>query len=161
MGHPELQIEKMAENTRAVLWLVSNAHTLADLNPGIWAYIENTITNLAKTGEPIIRSTFDVYLRENMLIYVKEPCGAEDVQGTFFLHVVPADASDLPERRKQHSFDNLDFRFKHYGFRSAELCVAVRALPDYDFAAIGTGQFVVNEDGSYTSLWRGGIRFDE
>ena len=113
------------------------------------------------SGEPSIRSTFDVYLRENMLIYVEEPCGAEDVRAAFLLHVTPADAGDLPERRKQYNFDNLDFRFKDYGFRSAERCVALRALPDYDFTAIGTGQYITNEDGSYTSLWRGRVRFDD
>ena len=41
------------------------------------------------TRTPSIRSTFDVHLSEDMLIYVKEPCGAEDVQETFFVHVVP------------------------------------------------------------------------
>ena len=116
------------------------------------------------SGEPAIRSTFDVYLSENMLTYVKEPCGAEEedmLQAAFFLHVVPADASDLSERIKQHGFDNLDFRFDNHGFRSAELCVARRELPDYDFISIGTGQFLYNGGDSYTSLWGGGIRFDE
>ena len=113
------------------------------------------------SGKPVIRSTFDVYLRENMLIYVKEPCGAEDVQETFFLHVDPVDASDLPKRRKQYGFDNLDFRFNAHGFRSAERCVALRSLPDYDFTAISTGQFLFNEDGSFTGIWGGQVRFDE
>ena len=111
------------------------------------------------SGEPAIRSTFDVYLSENVLTYVKEPCGAEEedmLQETFFLHVVPADASDLPDHRKQNGFDNLDFYFDFYGFRSAKLCVARRELPDYEFTSISTGQFLANRDGSYTSLWGGG-----
>ena len=111
--------------------------------------------------EPLIRSTFDVYLDEDKLTYIKEPCGAEDVQETFFLRVDPADASDLPEHRKQHGFDNLDFGFNHAGIRSAGQCVARRELPDYPITRIRTGQFIVNEDGSYTHLWEGEIRFDE
>ena len=111
--------------------------------------------------KPLIRSTFDVYLLANTLIYFKEPCGAEDVQKPFFLHIVPVDVNDLPDHRKQHGFDNLDFRFRDYSFSSNERCVARRELPDYPITRIRTGQFVGNEDGSYTHLWEGEIRFDE
>ena len=136
------------------------------------------------SGEPAIRSTFDVYLSENMLIYVKEPCGEEDVQETFFLRVAPEDVSDLSRKHRRFSFgnlddfffgehgfriknhkrfafDNLDFFFDRHGFRSAELCVARRELPDYAVARVRTGQYLANEDGSYTNLWEGEIRFDE
>ena len=109
----------------------------------------------------LIRSTFDVYLSENMLIYVKEPCSAEDVQETFFVHVFPVDVDDLPARRQRRGFDNLDFRFTHQGVRSAERCVALRELPDYDFNDIHTGQYLIREDGSIARLWTGEIRFDE
>ena len=118
------------------------------------------------TRKPSIRSTFDVRLSENMLIYVKEPCGVGDVQEPFFLHIVPADTSDLPEHRKRYGFDNLDFPFNDGGYRSSgfqsdERCIAWRELPDYPITRIRTGQFLVNEDGSTTHLWEGEIRFDE
>ena len=116
------------------------------------------------TRKPSIRSTFDVHLTEDMLIYVKEPCGAEDVQESFFLHVAPVDVNDLPEHRKQQGFDNLDFRFNDRGgrwFRSAEQCIALRELPDYDFTVIRTGQFLVDGANSTTHIWEGEIRFDE
>ncbi len=118
------------------------------------------------TRTPSIRSTFDVYLSEDMLIYVKEPCGAEDVQETFFVHVVPADENDLPDHRKQYGFGGFDFRFndgvnRSSGFRPPERCIAWRELPDYAITRIRTGQFLVNEDGSTTHLWGGEIRFDE
>ncbi len=103
--------------------------------------------------KPPIRSTFDVYLREDMLIYFKEPCGAEDIQETFFLHVDPADASDLPEHRQQYGFDNLDFRFNDYRVRLDERCVALRELPDYDFTVIRTDQYV-RVDGGFDNLWK-------
>ena len=117
------------------------------------------------TRKPSIRSTFDVHLTEDMLIYVKEPCGAEDVQETtFFLHVIPADENDLPDHRKQYGFDNLDFRFDDRGghwFRSAERCVALRELPDYAIARLRTGQYLVREDSSAARLWEGETRVDE
>ena len=91
--------------------------------------------------EPPIRSTFDIYLREDMLFYFREPCGAEDVSATFFLNVFPVDGDDLPARRRQYGFDNLDFRFNDQWMRSSGQCIAMRELPDYPIARIRTGQF--------------------
>ena len=118
------------------------------------------------TRTPSIRSTFDVHLSEDMLIYVKEPCGAEDVQETFFVHVVPADENDLPDHRKQYGFGGLDFRFndggnRSSGFRPAERCIAWREFPDYPLTRIRTGQFLGNEDGSYANIWVEELRSDE
>ena len=126
-----------------------------------------TVTDMLKDIKPIlprkpsIRSTFDVYLRENILIYFKEPCGAEDMQETFFLHVVPADENDLPAHRQRNGFDNLDFGFRYHSLSLDKGCVALRKLPDYPITRIRTGQFAVNEDDSYTNLWEAEIRFDE
>ena len=112
-------------------------------------------------GEPAVRADFDIYIDDNTLAYAKEPCARADTEASFFLHLYPVDVNDLPDYRKQHGFDNLGFRFNNYGIRSAEQCVARRELPDYAIASIRTGQFVGNEDGSYTHLWEGEIRFDE
>ena len=79
----------------------------------------------------------------------------------FFLHLIPVDMDDLPDHRKQYGFDNLDFRFGDYALPLTERLVAVRELPAYDIAGIRTGQFLVNEDGSYTPLWEGQVRFDK
>ena len=79
----------------------------------------------------------------------------------FFLHLIPVDMDDLPDHRKQYNFDNLDFRFGDYELPLTERAVAVRELPAYDIAGIRTGQFLVDEDGSYTHLWEGEVRFDE
>ena len=124
-------------------------------------------TDVSKNKEVVLtrksstRSTFDVHPSENVLNYVKEPCSAEDVQDTFFLHVDPVDVDDLPDHRKQYGFDNLDFRFDDRGFRSSERCLARRELPDYAITRIRTGQFLVNEDGSTTQLWGAEIRVNE
>ena len=113
-------------------------------------------------GEPAVRADFDIYINDNTLAYVKEPCARADTEATFFLHLVPADVADLPAERKQYGFDNLDFDYD--GFAATSLggrCLAKRSLPDYPIARIRTGQSLVNEDGSYTTLWEGEIHFDE
>ncbi len=80
---------------------------------------------------------------------------------SFFLHFIPVDVDDLPDHRKRHGFDNLDFRFNDYALPLTERPIAVRELPDYAIAGIRTGQFIANEDGSYTHPWEGEIRVDE
>ncbi len=150
-GH--VSVEHVVSGERLNLYLIEDTESLIK--------IATSSDRLILPRKPLIRSTFDVYLLANTLIYFKEPCGAEDVQKTFFLHVVPADASDLPAYSKQHGSDNLDFRFRDYSFPLNEGCVAWRELPDYAIASIRTGQYLGNEDGSYTHLWEGEIRFDE
>ena len=113
---------------------------------------------------PAIRSDFDVYLVENRLFYVKEPCGREHVAAPFFLHVNPSVPDDLPDHRRRHGFDNLDFRFGGQqrggpGTRIGETCLKEVLLPEYDIAAIRTGQYVVTEDG-FHHIWEGDIRFE-
>ena len=89
------------------------------------------------------------------------PVQSSSTDVRFFLRLYPADVNDLPDHRKQYGFDNLDFRFDNYELPLTERPVAVRELPDYAIARINTGQYLVNEDGSYTPLWEGEIRFVE
>ena len=93
------------------------------------------------SGEPIARSEFDLYIDEGKFYYVKEPCGSEDVQVGFFLHVVPADLDDLPDHRSEHGFDNLDFGFDVRGVLFDGKCAASVGLPQYAIARITTGQY--------------------
>ena len=99
------------------------------------------------SGEPAVRSVFDVYAGENTVAYLKSPCSAADVQAEFFLQVVPEDVEDLPADRRRHGFDNMHF---HYGNTAALAfggqCVAERTLPDYPVARIRTGQFTSEGD---------------
>ena len=113
--------------------------------------------------KPLIRSTFDVYLNEDLLIYVKESCGVEDTRGRFFLLIYPTDASDLTRTRygKWYGYNRISLPLNSQGFRSAGRCVVLGALPDYPAARVRTGQYLVNEDGSTTRLWEGEVRFDE
>ena len=98
------------------------------------------------SGEPVARSDFDIYLRENTVSYLKSPCSAADVQAPFFLHLVPEAVEDLPAYRQQYGFDNLDF---HYGGNAAltlgGMCIAKRPLPDYPIVRIRTGQYTPDD----------------
>ena len=94
------------------------------------------------SGEPAVRSVFDVYLRENTVAYLKSPCSAADVQAEFFLHIVPEDLEDLPADRRRHGFGNMHFHYgEHAALAFGGQCVAERTLPDYPVARILTGQF--------------------
>ena len=104
----------------------------------------------------IVESNYDVYVRDNALLYVKEPCGQEDVEATFFVHVVPVDVDDLADHRRQYGVDNLDFRFEEHGWRSGDRCLAARRLPAYAIRHVETGQY--GTDGG--RLWSGSIPFD-
>ena len=98
-------------------------------------------------AEPIIRAKFDVHLVENHLIYFKTPCAPSDKRETFFLQVVPTDVNALPEGLpRKRGFEHRDYYVSvrldatHAGGR----CMAVVPLPEYDVAAIRTGQYTRN-----------------
>ena len=104
----------------------------------------------------IIESDYDVYVRGNVLLYVKEPCNQSDIDRQFFLHVYPADVNDLSDHRRQHGFSNRDFRFEEHGWRSGDRCLAARRLPTYAIRYVETGQY--GPGGG--RLWAGSIPFD-
>ena len=115
-----------------------------------WQLARSELSAVAKIIEsvedvqPIIRSHYDVYLDGKRLVYVREECGDEDDDATFFLHLYPVDVAELPDSRQPHEFDNLDFYFLSFGFRD-QRCTALLILPDYALAAIHTGQYVQGE----------------
>ena len=93
------------------------------------------------SNEPAARSEFDVYIDGGTLHYVKEPCGDGDTAARFFLHVHPIDQNDLPEGRRQHGFENLDFDFGERGLSFGGKCLVSVDLPEYGIRRITTGQF--------------------
>ena len=78
------------------------------------------------------------------MIYVKSRCDAEDRDARFFLHLTPADASDLLQERKEYGFDILDFNFFDRGVESDGECFAFVDLPEYEIAEISTGQYTAD-----------------
>ena len=105
---------------------------------GHWRRWHKRLTN----GAPAASSDFDVYLGEGELLYAKAPCAAADVEATFFLHLIPQNLADLPEWRRGHDFDNLDFKFGPNGAVFDGRCLAAVPLPEYAISRIRTGQYV-------------------
>ena len=104
--------------------------------------------------EPLFRYVFDVYLNEgsNSLVWVKERCRISDIEPEFFLHIFPVDREGLAEDRRQHGFENRDFKFSTDGVLADGRCVTKVALPEYDIATIRTGQHIYHQD-QPVNLW--------
>ena len=92
---------------------------------------------------PLIAAIYNVYIRENEIIYLKNDCKGDDLEKRFFLHVVPEDMDNIPAGSAD--FQNMDFKFRQFGTLSDGVCIAVRELPAYEIKVITTGQFVPNE----------------
>ena len=116
---------------------------------------------IEETGAPLIHAEYrghvtDVYRFDNRLYYVRRPHPKPSGDARFFLHVIPADVSDLPDHRKLWHFDNLDFSFYAHRIPHSTRAIAVRILPDYAVARIRTGQFT-----SEGRLWDAEVSFEE
>ena len=85
------------------------------------------------SGEPAARSYFDVYLRDDALVHVREPCVEEDMRGGIFVNMIPEDRKDLPEGHGSFIRGPVLFEGK---------CIAVFPLPDYPISGIRTGQAI-------------------
>ena len=108
----------------------------------------------AAAGDLLARSVFDMYRTGDAIHYVKDPCGPQDTEPAFFLHLIPVAVGDLPAHRQQSGFDNLDFHFDDLtvkGLKFNEKCLATIPLPDYDVARIRTGQWNPAEN---RNLWQ-------
>ena len=101
--------------------------------------------------EPVAESGFDIYLDGDSLIYIKEPCAADDTRGRFLLSVFPIDADDLPPEFRALGHESLNFDFAAFGAVFDGKCVIMRTLPDYPIAAIETGQWTPGEGRLWTA----------
>ena len=93
-------------------------------------------------AEPAARNYFDLYLRGNRLLYLRESCAAADTAAGFFLHIVPADPADLPENRREYGFAQWGFEFARRGGHFDGKCLAAVPLPDYPIKEMRTGQHI-------------------
>ena len=91
------------------------------------------------------------------LLYHKARCIQEDTDARFYLHVVPANANDLPEGREEAGFVALDFDFDEFGGWQGGDCFVVRDLPEYEILEIRTGQSLAGREG----LWEGRFTFGD
>ena len=97
-------------------------------------------------GNPIIRSDWDVYLRDGALIYLKDPCGESDARGVFDLSVSPAFGSESAHAARRRSHGGLSFAFEQYGVRFDGGCMMRRPLPDYPIVGVSTGRWFPFDD---------------
>ena len=91
---------------------------------------------------PAARAYYDVRLdvARGALTYARAPCVRADTAATFFLHVVPVDAGELPDHRIRHGFDNLDASLRWWALFDGR-CLATVQLPEYAVDHVTTGQF--------------------
>ena len=97
-------------------------------------------TRTLDRGEQIIRSVYNVYLRKNRLVYIREQCSESEESSRFLLHTFPLNPDDRPGRLH----DTLDFDFVEFGWQGENQCLAIRDLPSYDIGRIRTGQTSVS-----------------
>ncbi len=131
--------EEDAEALRTIEVYNNALFTLVREQPG-----ENpfpAIYEKALSLDPIVRSGFDLYALDRMLIYVKEPCESDDLRGAFFLRFYPAAPDDLPEGRRWAGYEEAGFRFLERGALFDGKCVALAPLPDYPVLNVRTYQF--------------------
>lgn len=119
-------------------------------------YIEkqNNVKKL-KELKSVASSKFNIYIIENKLVLNKDTCNRQDIEDTFFFHIVPDNVSDIPENRQQYKFDNLDFKASINSL-FGNSCYIERDLPKYKFNSIRIGQF--NKQGQ---IWQENIDFKE
>ena len=104
---------------------------------------------LRSDREPEIRSSFDVYVDDGQLVYVKESCSVDDRDLLFFLHVFPVDGKEVVQGSEETGFNSINFGLIEEGGMHDGSCFAAVDLPEYDIASIRTGQ--VAED---MEAWR-------
>ena len=119
----------------------------------------------ATAGPPIVRSNYNVYLRERSLIYAKDQCRPADTRALFVLLIEPSAKSALPNHRRSLGFDVQEFRFGARGVRFDGKCLLTMPLPDYDIDRVIVGQAIPSTDkfGSRNRcyLWQRTIPFNE
>ena len=102
-------------------------------------------------GEPLVRSAFDLYLGDNSLLLLREPCAGEDLRERFLLHYHPTAPESLSSHRREFGFENRDFPFFEFGVvldpedRGGEFdsgkCLAILPLPRFEVARVVVGQW--------------------
>ncbi len=100
--------------------------------------------DIEANGTLLTHSAFDVYLYDDALYYLGADCAPPSSNGSrmrFFLHIIPSDPANLPSDRREHGFENLDFRLDaHTDVFFEGKCIHRQVLPDYDIDRIRTGQ---------------------
>lgn len=115
-------------------------------------------------GEPLARSFFDLYLGDDALLLLREPCAAGDLRERFLLHYFPTAPESLPFHRREFGFENRDFPFGELGVvldpetRGGEFaagkCLAILPLPRFEVARVVVGQWAEGESPTWQAVSR-------
>lgn len=110
-----------------------------------WKIEESRFVNKIESSEPVVRSAFDLYLFADQLVYVKDRCTDREVDGRFYLDVLPSALNDLSGAPWQLGYEDLNFIFpsRYYSYQHAirsEKCILVRPLPGYGVSCIQASQ---------------------
>lgn len=104
-------------------------------------------------GAPTIRSFFDVWNREDALVYRREPCSPADTEARFILWA-EVRAIDETGGVGETRLENRDFDFEGYGIVKDGMCLAIYPLSAKEYVSFETGQW------SGTTSWRGRALLD-
>ena len=94
-------------------------------------------------GTLLLRSVYDVHLRDNRLVYAARWCGPNDGQGgtRFYADVYPADPQASYSDWADDGYERIAFRLiPRWHYKDGAGCVVPVQLPDYEIARIKTGQ---------------------
>lgn len=128
----------------ALAWSAAVSLPLDDALADVYA---NEYRRVSESGDPLIRSEFDVYLQDGFLHWLKSPCADGDTRGRFLLSAIPQDAADLPAEFRNLGHESLNFSFAmRGGARVNGACMARVALPDYPIFAVEVGQWGAEVD---------------
>ena len=103
---------------------------------------------------PIIDADFAVHRHGRELAYVREGCEPEHIREPFFLRVTPANPAALPPAQREQGHAKLDFPFDLHGVQDFGRCLVARTLPDFEIAAIETGQGEPDAEPSWSGMAR-------
>ena len=94
-------------------------------------------------GTLLLRSAYDVHLRDNRLVYAARWCGPNDGQGgtRFYADIYPADPQASYSDWADDGYERIAFRLiPRWHYKDGAGCVVPVQLPDYEIAQIKTGQ---------------------
>ena len=90
-------------------------------------------------GTPAVRSAYDVYVVDDGLAYLKEPCDATDTGDVLGVYVTPADIGDLPPHLHLYGYLGRAYPFGRFGVRFGDRCLIRVPLPRFPVASVRTG----------------------
>lgn len=109
-------------------------------NPNIETYRQHYQAIAA--GEPAARSVWNVHLRDGEIAYLKAPCEPDDLDGLFFLHLLPSAAGAVPRQRGPDGFVSRYRTFveQRFAVMFDDKCLMKEPLPSWRIATLVTGQ---------------------